>query len=88
MDVFFLLIDVPKQRPARPLGANKRIFTAYGVEITTPQQQVVLILSDERQHLHGQGIAHMQRAGLQIAHAEPALDIAEHPPFRDQQMRR
>ncbi|MNG40273.1 hypothetical protein D3C84_1287830 [compost metagenome] len=54
MDVFVLLIDVPEQWPASPLGADKGILTAHGIEIAAPEQVIVLILSDERQHLHGQ----------------------------------
>ncbi|MNF94210.1 hypothetical protein D3C84_769140 [compost metagenome] len=86
MDILFLLIDMPEQRPTRPLRTDEGIFAAHGVEITAPQQLVILVLTDKRQHLHGHGFAHVQRAGLQIVHAQPALDIAEHPPLGHQHM--
>ncbi|MNG20606.1 hypothetical protein D3C84_1048770 [compost metagenome] len=36
VDVFFLLVDVPEQRPARPLGAHEGVFATHGVEIAAP----------------------------------------------------
>ncbi|MOA31966.1 hypothetical protein D3C78_1531520 [compost metagenome] len=36
VDVFFLLVDMPKQRPASPLGAYERVFATHGVEIAAP----------------------------------------------------
>ncbi|MNP10816.1 hypothetical protein D3C76_1029790 [compost metagenome] len=86
MNIFLLLIDVPQHWPPCPLRADKGIFAAYGVEITAPEQMVVLVLSDERQYLHGQGIAYMQRPDLQVLHIQPALDIPQDAPLRHQQM--
>ncbi|MNP20063.1 hypothetical protein D3C76_1126210 [compost metagenome] len=86
VNVLLLLVDVPQQRSTCPLRSHKGIFAAYGVEITAPQQRVVLVLSDERQYLHGQGIAHMQRPGLQALHIQPTFDVSQDPSLRHQQM--
>jgi len=88
MDVIVLLIDVPEHRPPRPLRANERVFTAHRVEIAAPQQMVVLVLPDERQHLHRERIAHVNRADRQGFHLQPARHIAENPPFRNHQVSR
>ena len=34
--VLFLLIDMPKKRPPRPLRPHKRVLAAHRIEITTP----------------------------------------------------
>ncbi|MCY1178516.1 hypothetical protein D9M73_188680 [compost metagenome] len=86
MAIFFLPVDVPEKWPARPLSAHKGIFATHGIEIAAPQQAVVLVLADEWQHLHGQGVTHMHGTGRQPLHTEPTLDVAENPPFRHQQM--
>ncbi|MNI82844.1 hypothetical protein D3C73_1395990 [compost metagenome] len=79
---------MPEQRPPRPLRPNERVFAAHRVEITAPQQSVILILADEWQYLHGEGLAHMHSTRCQALDPEPTLDIAQNPPFRHQQVRR
>ncbi|MNE77052.1 hypothetical protein D3C80_1733350 [compost metagenome] len=86
VNVFLLLIDMPQQRAPCPLGADKGIFAAHGIEIATPEQPVILVLPDEGQHLHGQGVTHMQVTRHQLIDSEPARDVAEYSSLGHQQM--
>ncbi|MNU06994.1 hypothetical protein D3C72_2523910 [compost metagenome] len=54
MGALLLLVDVPEQRPTGPLRADERILAAHGIEIAAPEQPVVILLTDKRQHLDGQ----------------------------------
>ncbi|MNJ79490.1 hypothetical protein D3C77_775330 [compost metagenome] len=48
MGILVLHVDVPQHRLPGPLRAHERVFAAHGVEITAPQQPVVVVLADER----------------------------------------
>ncbi|MCY1424411.1 hypothetical protein D9M71_401550 [compost metagenome] len=84
--VLLLDIDMPEQRAPCPLRANERVFTAHGIEVAAPQQLIVVILTDKRQDLHGQGATPCQLARLQVTVAQPGLHIPQNTPLGHQQM--
>ncbi|MNF91351.1 hypothetical protein D3C84_739500 [compost metagenome] len=84
--VFFLHIDMPEQRPCRPLRTDERIFATHRVEIAAPEQPVVIVLADEGQDLHGQRTAPGNIAHAQRLFAKPGLNVTQHAPFGYQQV--
>ena len=48
MDIFFLRIDVPKERLSGKLGANKAVFAAYDSAVGKVEQFVEILLGDKR----------------------------------------
>ncbi|MNX95022.1 hypothetical protein D3C86_1272750 [compost metagenome] len=78
---------MPEQGPPGPLRTHKGVFAAHRVEIAAPQQAVVVILGDERQHLQLQVAALRHKARLQIASfTQPLAQIAENASARYQQL--
>jgi len=48
MDIFFLRVDVPKERFSSELGANKAVFAAYDGAVGKVEQFVEILLGNER----------------------------------------
>ena len=48
MDIFFLRVDVPKERFSGELGANKAVFAAYDGAVGKVEQFVEILLGNER----------------------------------------
>ena len=85
MRIIGLLINMPKQKPPGPLRTHKRVFSAHGIEITTPQQLVVLLLRQKRQHLNMQLTSLAHSTNLQSWATQPSVQIIEDTAFGHQQ---
>ena len=84
MNIVFLTVDMPQHRPGRPLGPDKGILAAHRVEVTAPEQAIVVILRDKRQHLQGQRATHLYHSRRHLLQVQPAQYIRKYPPLRHQ----
>lgn len=85
MRALLLPIDMPEQGPCRPLRADERVLAAHGIEITAPQQPVVVGLRHEGQHLQMQ-IATLASVARCRQRPEPGLYIGKNASLRYQQL--
>lgn len=57
MDIFFLRIDVPKERFSGKLGANKAVFAAYDGAVGKAEQFIEILLGDKRDFDQGKDVS-------------------------------